>query len=555
MTTRDSSSIIGAACLLAAKGLPVFSLYGTVPSGSCICDKGSACNAPGKHPIQAGWQEVATTDEQIVESHFSDKSWANIGVATGRKISETSQLIVIDCDGDGGLATLQKLEALYGNVPKTYKISTGRTDGFHYYLTIPANVTVRNSTKTALGPGIDVRGKGGYVVGAGSVHANGREYKNVGVEEIVEAPTWLVTRLTEERRNAEPAAPVGDEIPEGMRNSVLFSLSGGLRRSGLALGAIRKTLGAVNEAACGPPLGGDELDEIAKSIGRYPPGLPRMDVWPGPARAEAFHGLAGDIVRAIKPHSEADPMALLLQTLAAFGNAAGRGAHMAAEGDEHPAGLFVVLAGETSKARKGTSWGRVSKLFEQADPDWLTGCVTSGAISGEGMVWEVRDPITTRTKPKNAEHDGVGEDGLIEEITEPGVQDKRRLWLASEFASILTPARRDSNTLSPVIRDAWDRPNWRTAAKNAPVRVTGAHTAIIAHITAYELASSLSAADRFNGFANRFLFACVKRSKCIPEPTQPGEGLMAELADKLRGAIGFAHAQREVVRDEQARTR
>jgi hypothetical protein len=248
-------------------------------------------------------------------------------------------------------------------------------------------------------------------------------------------------------------------------------------------------------------------------------------------------------------------MALLLQTLAAFGNAAGRGAHMRAEGDEHPAGLFVLLVGDTAKGRKGTSWGRVRQFFELAARDWLLGCVTSGAISGEGMVWEVRDPITTRRKAKKDERDRADGDGLIEEITDAGVEDKRRLWYASEFASILHPARRDTNTLSCVIRDAWDKANWRTAAKNSPACVTGAHTSIIAHITAHELTGSLSAADRFNGFANRFLFACVKRSKCLPESTQPDPKLVSVLAGRLCKAINFAHAQREVVRDEQARAR
>jgi hypothetical protein len=273
--------------------------------------------------------------------------------------------------------------------------------------------------------------------------------------------------------------------------------------------------------------------------------------WPTPPAAEAFYGLAGEIVGAIEPHSEADPAALLLQLLTAFGNSAGRGAHMLAEGDEHPAGLYTLLVGDTAKGRKGTSWGRIRQFFEHAAPEWLAECVTTGAISGEGMVWEVRDPIVKRRKARKGEQ--ADENGYIEESDDAGVNDKRRLWYASEFASILNPARRDTNTLSCVIRDAWDKADWRTAAKTSPVRVTGAHTSIIAHITADELARSLSATDRRNGFANRFLFACVKRSKCLPEPGQPDPQIRDALARHLHDAIEFARPRREMVRDEQAR--
>ena len=57
--------------------------------------------------------------------------------------------------------------------------------------------------------------------------------------------------------------------------------------------------------------------------------------WPKPLAVEAFHGLAGDVVRTIEPHSEADVAALLIQFLAAFGVAAGRFAYFAVEADRH----------------------------------------------------------------------------------------------------------------------------------------------------------------------------------------------------------------------------
>ena len=102
--------------------------------------------------------------------------------------------------------------------------------------------------------------------------------------------------------------------------------------------------------------GGRESTPRRPVVGEAPRG------WPPPLDAAALHGLAGQIVRTIEPHTEADPVALLVQFLTAFGSFIGRGPHYAVEGDEHHANLYAVLVGETSKARKGTSWGRIRQL-------------------------------------------------------------------------------------------------------------------------------------------------------------------------------------------------
>ena len=119
---------------------------------------------------------------------------------------------------------------------------------------------------------------------------------------------------------------------------------------------------------------------------------PDAPPWPEPPAAEAFHGLSGRIVRTIEPASEADPAALLVQTLVAFGNVIGRAAHFTVESDRHCGNEFVVLVGRTSKARKGTSFGRINRLFEQAEQQWAEERVQTGLSSGEGLIWAVRDP-------------------------------------------------------------------------------------------------------------------------------------------------------------------
>lgn len=170
-----------------------------------------------------------------------------------------------------------------------------------------------------------------------------------------------------------------------------------------------------------------------------------------------MHGLPGDIVRAVEPHTEADPVAVLVNVLAAFGNAVGRGAYMKVGADAHHLRIYAALVGQSSKARKGTSWGHVRDLMEGADPVWASGRVQDGLSSGEGLIHAVRDPVLKENK-KTGEHETVDE----------GVTDKRLLVLASELASVLKTMSREGNTLSPVIRQAWDGNMLQIMTKNSP---------------------------------------------------------------------------------------
>jgi hypothetical protein len=74
--------------------------------------------------------------------------------------------------------------------------------------------------------------------------------------------------------------------------------------------------------------------------------------WPAPPAQAAYHGLAGDIVATIAPHTEADPIAILAQLLVAFGAAVGRGAFFQVEATRHHANEFLVLVGDSAKAAK-----------------------------------------------------------------------------------------------------------------------------------------------------------------------------------------------------------
>lgn len=253
--------------------------------------------------------------------------------------------------------------------------------------------------------------------------------------------------------------------------------------------------------------------------------------------AAAFDGLAGQFVAMILPHSEADPFALLLQFLTAFGNVIGRCAYQTVEADRHYPNLFVVLVGQTSKSRKGSSWSQVRRLLQDVDESWTSNSLFTGLSTGEGLIHHVRD---------------CGVEGG-QQGADSGVADKRALIVASEFASILATMQRRGNTLSSTLRDAWDRGDLRTMTKGSPERATGAHVSIVAHITREELRRQLTTTEVANGFANRFLWASVRRSKSLPEGGALAVDDVRTLAKRVRESVSFARCQEGIQRDADAR--
>jgi hypothetical protein len=240
---------------------------------------------------------------------------------------------------------------------------------------------------------------------------------------------------------------------------------------------------------------------------------------------------------------------VLIQTLLGFGNLVGRNAYFMAEADKHFPNEFAVIVGRTSKARKGTSWGRVRRLLTQVEELWEQERVQSGLSSGEGVIWAVRDKIEKMERVKER-----GEPVRYESVVaDPGVEDKRLFVLEPEFANVLKQTERQGNTLSTVLRLAWDGRDLRTMTKNSPARSTGAHVSLVGHITADELRRYLSTTEMANGFGNRFLWICSRRSKSLPEGGRVDEQSLAAVTVEMTRAFGFAKKAGEVSRDNDAR--
>jgi hypothetical protein len=218
--------------------------------------------------------------------------------------------------------------------------------------------------------------------------------------------------------------------------------------------------------------------------------------------------------------------------LVAFGNVVGRGPHFVVESDRHALNLFVTLVGQSAKARKGTSWGHIRRRFEAMDPLWGKRIV-SGLSSGEGLIWAVRD-------------------GNPDAAISP-IEDKRLLVMEPEFAAVLRVLGRDGNTLSAQIRQAWDGGELHVLTKNCPVHATDAHISLISHVSQLDLKRYLTSTEAGNGFANRFLWLHVSRSKLLPEGGCIDKADLSRLDKQLSGAVAFAREVGEMKRDERAR--
>jgi len=271
--------------------------------------------------------------------------------------------------------------------------------------------------------------------------------------------------------------------------------------------------------------------------------------WPAPPVKEAFHGVAGGFVEIVSPHSEADSVALLIQFLVAVGSVLGRTAYATAESARHYVNLFAVLVGRSAKGRKGSSWSHVRRLLHGIDESWTGNRVMSGLSTGEGLIWQVRDPIE--------EQQPVKEKGRVVEYQtveiDPGVADKRLLVTEEEFANVLKVMGREGNSLSPTIRHAWDTGMLRTMTKNSPAIATDAHASIIGHITRDELRHNLCETEQTNGFGNRFLWVCVARSKTLPDGGNLQDGDLEPIRVHVREVIRFAATAEKIDRTPEAR--
>lgn len=224
----------------------------------------------GKKPRFDQWQIKATADAGQVRRWWERWPNANMGMPTG-------PLVAIDLDltpTEDGRETWEAIKAETGIDDGGAWVNLTPRGGHH--LIFESNgPEIRNST-AKLGPGVDVRGAGGYVVLPPS-RVNGKGYdwevsNHPDDGDTVPLPPQLIALLTAAGKAKAAAEPVGAVIPKGTRNDTLTSLAGTMRRRGLGADAIEAALQVENANRCQPPLGEKDVQTIAASIGKKEPG-------------------------------------------------------------------------------------------------------------------------------------------------------------------------------------------------------------------------------------------------------------------------------------------
>lgn len=260
-----------------------------------------------------------------------------------------------------------------------------------------------------------------------------------------------------------------------------------------------------------------------------------------------LHGLFGDYVTAVGPHTEADPMGVLMCNMMAFGSAVGRGPHVRAGGRQR-ANNNLLLVGFTSD-RKGTAQDVGSEPVQNADPVWAKDRVLPGMGSGEGLVYAIRDDTVVQQPIKDK--------GVIvryENLTVPGVADKRLCVVEAEFDKLLTLIRRESSTLSGILLEAWAGKPVGFTNKSSADRCEEPHLTIIGMMPPDELVRKTAGRpETTNGMLNRFLFCRVRKHGSLPFGGD-WQGVAAAFAPRFQAALQWARAIGEVGWSAEART-
>lgn len=266
------SDRLRAALTYAKRCWPVAPAHSIRRDGLCSCgDKG--CDRQGKHPRTLHGLSDATLDEAKIREWWTQWPDANVLIRTG-KVGER-YLTVLDVDPkSGGLESFAEVIAENGDFPDTPRCKTGG-GGFHIFTWSHHPVA---SSVGKIGPGLDVRGVGGYVIAAGSNHISGRSYEweadaHPAQVQLAEAPAWFVAvaGLSRSRAKVVDPGPQGDFII-GQRNDALTKIAGAMRRPGVGEKALLAALTIINADRCVPPLDDWEVEKIARSVARYIPG-------------------------------------------------------------------------------------------------------------------------------------------------------------------------------------------------------------------------------------------------------------------------------------------
>lgn len=540
-----------AALHYAAQGLYVFPVFEITEDGTCACGGRKKDCTPGKHPRTRHGDDDGSVHPEAIRGWWRMWPTAAIGVNL-----EMSGLVDVAPDHPDHLAEFERRGI---ETPARFQ-SPGGEGHIHHLFRRQSDCPVYRICRTGE---YDILSNG-YAILPPSTGKDGRRYRWLSTMPdlnggLPPAPTWVADALREAKARRsqttprrvsietgeiedEPPVPLNDhqaaiwrgEIPilkpdgDIDRSATLLRIgrmlwNAGMTRAGV-IAAVRERDQALGwdkysgrgDAATRYTEIGDLLEREgrdATAILNPSPRKASRQNWPAPLTEAAYHGIAGDLVELADPCTEADPAAVLLTFLAMVGNAVGRSPHLAFGTEIHRCNLYIGLTGATGSGRKGTSLGPGRAIVGGADTKWAADRIANGLVSGEGLIYHVRDAAAE-------ESGGASAWKVVKapKVKDAGVRDKRLFCIETELGGLLTAMHRQGSTLSHVLRAAWDGQKLQSLSKTAPVTATGAHISVIGHVTPEELRTALTSVDTANGFGNRFLWGLVKKSKTVPRP-------------------------------------
>jgi hypothetical protein len=337
-----------------------------------------------KEPLGKEWPKHASSDPEAIRDMLRPA-----GRQYGVYPPPGSGLFIVDFDVP---AEYERLKPL---LPHTLTVKTVK--GHHVYLSLPDGVEEAEVPRSFAGGEIRIGGSG-QVVGPWGIHPSGAVYQPLNGLTVRTASVELIEALRASRaaRTAQQTTARGPEddgwiITEPGRHDFLMSKARNLRGVGLTGQNLATEIHRLNRERCSPPKDDAEVDAILKWVEHNisddpPPELLASSetVWPEPMAQAAYHGVLGQLVRAVADSTEADPAALLGSMLAIFGALCGNGRAMH-QGAWQAPHLYVVLVGDSSSGRKGTALSVVRDIFHLVDPDHGK-LIVAGLGSGEGLV-------------------------------------------------------------------------------------------------------------------------------------------------------------------------
>lgn len=235
-------------------------------------------------PVQKGkFKDYATRDTKILSNWWIDPVTGkdrdyNIGISTDL-FADKEALIVVDIDVKGdknGMETWKKLEAQGFHFPQTF---TQKTPSGGYHLFYRTTEAVRQGAEV-LGDGMDIRSRGGYVVGPGS-KLNGLDQPYLALKQTqnlptVAAPSWMEERLKiiptttpneNDKKDTEGLFVEGiksylkraPEATQGNRDDTAYKVACQLKNLGADQIQCFDFMTPWNDEKCHPPLEDGEL--------------------------------------------------------------------------------------------------------------------------------------------------------------------------------------------------------------------------------------------------------------------------------------------------------